>query len=135
MGRWRPCGSRALCPLGALLVNGLLVNGLLVNGLLAPSRDLNLVLNLSTGVGSLTGGVVVQASEAAAPLTSESRAGGLPGGDWINYDFNLASPYRSNGGPSYEDSNVGFRVASVPEPTTVMLTILGSRVLVTRRKR
>ena len=60
---------------------------------------------------------------------------GLRGGSW-GYDvYALASPSRGNLGPSYENYFVGFRVASVPEPTPVMLTIIASGVLVMRRKR
>ncbi|MFN6018326.1 MAG: PEP-CTERM sorting domain-containing protein [Verrucomicrobiota bacterium] len=36
---------------------------------------------------------------------------------------------------SSEDSIVGFRIASVPEPTSMLLTILASSVMLIRRKR
>jgi len=61
---------------------------------------------------------------------------GQRGGSWGSDGVNLASADRYYaGGPSNESADLGFRVASVPEPTTVMLTILASGVLVTRRKR
>ena len=47
----------------------------------------------------------------------------------------LASLYRDFADPSSEGSNIGFRVASVPEPSSLVLTILASGLLVTRRKR
>jgi formylglycine-generating enzyme required for sulfatase activity len=70
-----------------------------------------------------------------AVVSGSSR--GLRGGAWsslldVSY---LASSNRSPFFPSGEDSFVGFRVASVPEPSCVVLTLLASGVLVTRRKR
>jgi len=60
---------------------------------------------------------------------------GLRGAAWNYGDFGLASSYRYDGGPSFENSTIGFRVASVPEPTTVVLSIFGSGMLLIRRKR
>ena len=68
--------------------------------------------------------------------TGSSR--GLRGGSWYNtYAYGLAASARSRNGddPSFENSNVGFRIASVPEPSCVVLAIFGSGMLVTRRKR
>ena len=61
----------------------------------------------------------------------------LRGGSWVSGDIYLASSYRSVNGlvPSFEGYAIGFRVASVPEPGCVILTLLASGVLVTRRKR
>jgi sulfatase modifying factor 1 len=60
---------------------------------------------------------------------------GMRGGSWINSDYNLSSSFPSNDVPSSEGFFVGFRVASVPEPSCVVLTILASGLWVTRRKR
>ena len=68
-----------------------------------------------------------------AVISGSSR--GLRGGTWSLSDSGLASSRRTGSDPSNGGRNFGFRVASVPEPTTVMLTILASGVLVTRRKR
>jgi formylglycine-generating enzyme required for sulfatase activity len=57
---------------------------------------------------------------------------GVRGGAW-NYE-DLGSASRYTGVPSNEHA-IGFRVASVPEPSCVALTLLASGVLVTRRKR
>ena len=68
-----------------------------------------------------------------AVVSGSSR--GLRGGSWGGDDYALASSYRLGGDPSCEDIGVGFRVASVPEPSCLVLTILASGMLVTRRKR
>jgi formylglycine-generating enzyme required for sulfatase activity len=68
-----------------------------------------------------------------AVISGSSR--GLRGGSWGNGVNVLASSYRVGGGPSGEDGFLGFRVASVPEPSALVLTMLFSTALVTRRKR
>ena len=61
---------------------------------------------------------------------------GLRGASWSDNANILASSYRySNFGPSNENWNVGFRVASVPEPSALVLTMLFSAGLVCRRRR
>jgi formylglycine-generating enzyme required for sulfatase activity len=63
-------------------------------------------------------------------------ARGLRGGSFNFGENNLRS---SDGnfivGPSVASSNVGFRVASVPEPTSMVLTMLAGGVMLARRKR
>ena len=68
-----------------------------------------------------------------AVVSGSSR--GLRGGSWNLDDYDLASSGRYDLDPSFEFYNVGFRVASVPEPSCVVLTILASGLLVTCRKR
>ena len=49
----------------------------------------------------------------------------LRGGSWAYDAFALQSPERSYGGfPGYVNGSVGFRVATVPEPSTAVLAIL-----------
>lgn len=67
---------------------------------------------------------------------------GLRGGSWSNTAYGssfgsagLYSPSRSLADPSVEEASVGFRVASVPEPTSLILTVLASMGLMNRRKR
>ena len=61
---------------------------------------------------------------------------GERGGSWAYGGYALQSSYRNlNGAPFDETNDFGFRVASVPEPTSVVLTILFSAGLLARRKR
>lgn len=59
----------------------------------------------------------------------------IRGGDWSTSSINLRSSSRSNFSPTYIKNNVGFRVASVPEPSAVALLVLGTIALVGRRNR
>jgi formylglycine-generating enzyme required for sulfatase activity len=60
---------------------------------------------------------------------------GLRGGAWDYGDYAMVSSFRNYFGPSVPGYLFGFRVASVPEPSSVVLTLLASGVLATRRKR
>ena len=63
---------------------------------------------------------------------------GLRGGAWydssLNGDF-LRSSNRGSGDPTFEYSFVGFRVASVPEPTSILLSMFAGGMMLIRRKR
>jgi len=77
------------------------------------------------------GGNVYQWNDAVIGLSR-----GLRGGDWDDYGgFLLASSCRGFAVPSDVYAGLGFRVASVPEPTSVFLVIFGSGVMLTLRKR
>jgi formylglycine-generating enzyme required for sulfatase activity len=60
---------------------------------------------------------------------------GLRGGSWGSFEGILRSSARGNFGPMFDYNSVGFRVASVPEPSALVLTIFFSAALCTRRKR
>jgi sulfatase modifying factor 1 len=61
---------------------------------------------------------------------------GLRGGSWYDYAADLASSGRGSGDPSSEGHfGIGFRLASVPEPSSLVLTMLASGVVLLRRKR
>ncbi len=60
---------------------------------------------------------------------------GMRGGSWNNSEGSLRSSNRNNPAPTYESNNVGFRVASVPEPGFVVLTVLFGMFGVARRRR
>lgn len=65
-------------------------------------------------------------------ISGSSR--GFRGGDWDS-DFYLLSSFRNYGDPTGEFGSIGFRVASVPEPTSMLLSMLTSVVMFARRKR
>ena len=60
---------------------------------------------------------------------------GVLGGAFNGFDYNMASTNFNDYVPSAELSSLGFRVASVPEPSCWVLTILASGLLMIRRKR
>jgi len=60
---------------------------------------------------------------------------GLRGGSWGSFSGNLQSSYRNYGNPAYEVIYVGFRVATVPEPSSIMLIGLGGILLATLRRK
>ncbi len=51
---------------------------------------------------------------------------GLRGGSWSSGSNNLRASVRFSVSPSDADLNVGFRVASIPEPTTMCLVLCHS---------
>jgi formylglycine-generating enzyme required for sulfatase activity len=59
----------------------------------------------------------------------------LRGGSYGSYDFDLRSSYRGSdiADPDYEGNFLGFRVASVPEPATLLL--LGFSAFMIRRQK
>jgi formylglycine-generating enzyme required for sulfatase activity len=67
---------------------------------------------------------------------SSSSARGVRGGDWNNGSGGLLSSLRSFGFPTGEYSGgVGFRVASIPEPSTMLLGVFGAGGLLVWRRR
>jgi formylglycine-generating enzyme required for sulfatase activity len=68
-----------------------------------------------------------------AVISGSSR--GLRGGSWNNSENGLRASDRIGNVPSNEFNGVGFRVASVPEPTSILLTMLAGGMMLARRKR
>ena len=65
-----------------------------------------------------------------------SSARGVRGGSWGLTDGSyLASSFRGGEGPSTDNLLLGFRLASVPEPSSLVLSVLASGVMLLRRKR
>ena len=60
---------------------------------------------------------------------------GLRGGSWGSVSNSLAASNRRYNTPALESFDVGFRVASVPEPSAYLLTVLSVSVMLTRRRR
>lgn len=73
------------------------------------------------------GGNVAEWTEAAwdgfNDAVGEDRT--VRGGDWFGSLGQLASTSRDINAPLYESDFIGFRVASIPEPSTVALLLLG----------
>ncbi len=69
-----------------------------------------------------------------AVISGSSR--GLRGGSFAGFGAStLRASTRSDGDPTGESNFIGFRVASVPEPTSLLLTMLAGGVMLARRKR
>jgi formylglycine-generating enzyme required for sulfatase activity len=61
---------------------------------------------------------------------------GLRGGSWLSADSEpLLSWSRNDSAPSNENDRIGFRLASVPEPSAMALSILAIGMMLIRRKR
>ena len=60
---------------------------------------------------------------------------GLRGASWNGSEIILSSSYRRNNVPTLEGDAAGFRVASVPEPTSLLLSMLAGGMMLIRRKR
>ena len=59
---------------------------------------------------------------------------GLSGGAWDGDESDMWGSSRRFQTPTLGDPNVGFRVASVPEPSTALLMLIGGAVLLTRKR-
>ena len=69
---------------------------------------------------------------------SSSSARGIRGGVWFNYNDSpvlLSSSNRVSSGPTGVFDSVGFRVASTPEPSTLLLAVLACGAIWWSRKR
>jgi len=60
---------------------------------------------------------------------------GVDGGGFDNFSTALYAPRRNFTNPTAEQKGIGFRLAVVPEPTTLVLLALGGLELIRRRKR
>ena len=60
---------------------------------------------------------------------------GLRGGSWLSGEDGLRASFRDSGVPTYGDDYIGFRVATVPEPSVAVSLIFAGALLLSRRKR
>jgi formylglycine-generating enzyme required for sulfatase activity len=60
---------------------------------------------------------------------------GRRGGSWVFDSFNLQSSVRYDNSPSEEFDSIGFRVATVPEPSTGVLAVVACGIMWWCRKR
>lgn len=108
-------------------------------------RDYNLSPNDITNVGILSpygtagqGGNVYEWEETNhSPVnSSSSSARGFRGGSWFDNSFYLSVSYRGYINPTREINYIGFRVASIPEPTAALfLCGPGALIGMHRRRR
>jgi formylglycine-generating enzyme required for sulfatase activity len=69
-------------------------------------------------------------------LVLDEVSRGLQGGAWGNpLNIDLASTSRGAFNPSIEYDWLGFRLAAVPEPTSILLSMLAGVMMLNRRKR
>ena len=82
------------------------------------------------------GGNVWEWEETEFDLVNDDRLSfrGVRGGNWFFDSFDLAASYRDFGVPSNEGDDVGFRVASIPEPSTMLFGSLAAAGLMLRTK-
>jgi formylglycine-generating enzyme len=59
-------------------------------------------------------------------LINNSSSRGIRGGSWVDTPINGSSSIQGSNFPFFEAPNVGFRVALVPEPSTLALLALGA---------
>ena len=76
-----------------------------------------------------------QESAFTAPNDSPSENRLVRGGAWSHPESLLRSSSRIITGPTGSTGNIGFRVASVPEPTASMLMIVSGLMWMARRRR
>jgi Sulfatase-modifying factor enzyme 1 len=67
--------------------------------------------------------------------SSSAAARGVGGGYWLDTSSELLSSHRNSRNPPVELNNIGFRVASVPEPGTALLASVASVGLLMLRRR
>jgi formylglycine-generating enzyme required for sulfatase activity len=88
-------------------------------------------------VGTMAqGGNVWEIEETASDLINDTsdEPRGLRGGSWFNFPSTLDATFRDFIGPAVDFDNIGFRVASVPEPSTLAIGLLGTALLGSMRR-
>ena len=105
------------------------------SGSYSPTQNYLTDVGAFTGSGSAYGtydqnGDVFQWNDA---VSGSSR--GLRGGSWDYGEDNLRASDRFSGDPEIEDFFIGFRIATVPEPTVSVSLILAGGLMLSRRKR
>ena len=128
---------------GNFFRNDSLVNGFNDGWAVTGSTGYSSLQNYLTDAGAYTladsfygtfdqGGNVFEWNETL--ISGSSR--GLRGGWWGNGSGNLRSDFRYDGVPTGEDGGIGFRLASIPEPASMMgLVFAAVMTLSTRRCR
>jgi sulfatase modifying factor 1 len=101
------------------------------HGYPSASTDVGTYLDHPSSYGTLDqGGNAWEWNDSA----TEGTYRGLRGGSWPSTVDQLSSSFSMSQNPEFGDNNVGFRLASVPEPTSILLTMLAGGVMLIRRK-
>ena len=126
---------------GATSTYSLYPNG--QNSITTADANYDMSVFSSTDVGSYSGdpssygtfdqgGNVWELNDAVIGSSRGRRGGSW----WVGYDTDLASSGRYSNTPAEDRFDIGFRLASaVPEPSSLVLTMLASGVMLLRRKR
>jgi len=80
------------------------------------------------------GGNVLEWNEAVIDVGSEPTYRGLRGGSFDDDFDELEASYRGRGSPAFENGEIGFRLAMVPEPATLTLLAFGGLAALRRRR-
>lgn len=106
------------------------------NGQVGPADITNAGGLSAYGTMAQSGNVFELAeSGSTAPNDSAGESRVHRGGYWSDSSGNLTASNRYDSSPTDEFDGVGFRVAAVPEPSALMLTLIGALGVVTRRRR
>ena len=70
-----------------------------------------------------------------APNDSPSENRAYRSGSWVNTEILLRASFRLSNAPTFSFSSIGFRVASVPEPSSTVLMCSASLLALARRRR
>jgi formylglycine-generating enzyme required for sulfatase activity len=83
------------------------------------------------------GGNVFEWTETEIDLVNDNPSSlrGMRGGHWVSVSGSLSASIRNLDPPTSENNDIGFRVASIPEPSSAVLLMLASVGLWQRRKR
>jgi formylglycine-generating enzyme required for sulfatase activity len=79
------------------------------------------------------GGNVWEWTETALPIMSADRV--IRGGGWSTFAEVMSAFPRGGGEPLFESVSTGFRVTSIPEPSTLLLGVVAGLGLLLRRHR
>ena len=103
----------------------------------ADPADVNLAGGLSAyGTMGQNGNVYEWAESAYDGINNSSSVyREFRGGYWLNTEFNLRSSDRFGSSPANSSNFLGFRVASVPEPTSTVLMCSAGLLAIARRRR
>jgi formylglycine-generating enzyme required for sulfatase activity len=118
------------------VAGGTTIGTAVYNGQVGPADITNAGGLSAYGTMAQSGNVFEWAESGATdPNDSAGESRVLRGGSWFDVSGALPASFRFGSSPTGEFDAVGFRVAAVPEPSALLLTLIGALGVVTRRKR